>query len=214
MTGQVLMTLDETIRNMVHYYPGLHYSRIAALDHLFCVGGSGYRWRRGVLKPFRLEREEPMDRLLAEQDRMNRMTDWEKSMMASWFKEEAEKIKYVHQHEQAIIAGTMHYSLMGWRGFFPMSPWHDGILCRVPADVRSSWLAGAVEVAELILDFDTNFGMAYVGEDRERHRTEAMLNAEIARRALDDLRGRFPGCTAPTGLGRDGLSWSPQDRPR
>jgi hypothetical protein len=209
------MTLDETIRDCVHFYPSLFESRISALDHLYCVLGNGYDWQDGVLvergtyKPF-----EPMVRLEHQrQAREEEFSDALSGVLSDWYVKRAAVIRRVHENEQAIVTGAMNYTLVGKHGFYPLTaiscPRH---LSEVPDDVQPDWLAGAVEVAELIIAFGEHFDRAFVvGEfedDTDRRRENAQANAAVAKVVLADLRARFPGCSAPPGLGLAGLTWN------
>ena len=43
------MTVEQTLQVMTDKYPTIFYNRQTCLNHLFCVIGNGYDWKKGEL---------------------------------------------------------------------------------------------------------------------------------------------------------------------
>lgn len=200
-------TLNDTIRYGIHYYPMLLGSRIARLDHLYCVLGGGYDWVRGELVSWSASQptEAPEERLIEWLGSPD-MAGLDPAYIERIHGERMREIRYAHDNEDALVLGQLDYTLTGWRGFYPFGEDRTlANLCCVPDDVKPDWLAGAVEVAELVIAYGELEAPPGEHEESFASAESRRANAETATLVLRSLRRRFPGCSAPPGLGRAGL---------
>lgn len=171
------LTLRETIKHSVHYYPTLSPSRAFVLNHLFCTNGNGFAWINGRLVEHRPRYDDP---LLRDAWDTEGLPEGTAKTFARLNAKRRERVLTVHAVEDQIVDGEV--SLRELPDFSQLCRF--SALCCVPDDVQPDWLAGALEVAQLIVELIVELG--------ERESTpERAVNAAKARDVIAELRGRF-----------------------
>jgi hypothetical protein len=152
------MKLESMIRRMILRHPSIFSNRARALDHLFCVNGTGMKWQDGEIT-YEPGFEDRKTRSRQRQDYIDMCAKHDKDAKerAETIAREKQMFAYIDKHIRALCHNADLNWLPPWEEFPPI---HDASfypLCQyanlvnVPDDAKPDWLAGAIEVCELIL---------------------------------------------------------------
>lgn len=173
------MTVETTIQRMFDNYPDLFATRKDCYNHLFCVIGNGYEWKRGQIVECDDEYDKPEESIIQEE-----YDDYASACLAPMAMQSEENIKK-HDERMQLLQKASGMKTGPCNGFdeegFPMknSPWavhHEecdscrqicpldvkmrwypisefSLIKRIPADIKPDWKA-AVEECRLMLEQD------------------------------------------------------------
>ena len=134
------MTVETTIQWMFDNYPDLFATRKECYNHLFCVIGNGYVWKRGQIVRCD-EYDKPEESTIQEE-----YDDYASACLAPVARQSEENIKK-HDAEMEILrrAGVKEPF------WYPISEF--SLIKRIPADIKPDWKA-AVEECKAMLKED------------------------------------------------------------
>jgi len=149
-----MATLKHTIYIMVTGYPELFPHRVAALDHLFCVIGNGYDWKKGQLVYYKREKVRKYAPQLP--------SIFEEFITNDKLPPEISNLPIVQnilkKHEQALetvknakkIATPFYYA--GVPKDYKFYPWDKdySTIFNLPEDITPDWLEGVNETKKLL----------------------------------------------------------------
>lgn len=130
------MTVETTIQRMFDRYPDLFSDRKECLNHLFCVIGNGYKWKRGQIVECGADEEiEP-------------------------FIIEAENRDYAAQAAEHTVAKQSEENIKKWNERKALYPhcykfeWYPlceySLINNIPDDAKPDWKAAADECRKLL----------------------------------------------------------------
>ena len=136
------MTVETTIQRMFDRYPDLFSTRKECYNHLFCVIGNGYEWKRGQIVECGVDEEiEPL--LIEEENR-----------------------DYAAQASEHTVAKQSKENIARWndrKAMYPMAyefKWYPlcefSLINEIPDDVKPDWKAAAEECKDLLRKDGTN----------------------------------------------------------
>ena len=153
------MKPERTLQKMYDEYPHLFPCRQQALDHLFCVIGNGYEWKKGELvyrkELYYYDRE--LDERVEipfendnEPDIISKapMTDEEYEIEHQEWIEETVELK-CRLNKRITREEALKVTLENCHKWYPISKNHSYI-CNLPDDITPEWKALAEECKEML----------------------------------------------------------------
>ena len=153
------MKPERTLQKMYDEYPQLFPTRHHALDHLFCVIGNGYEWKKGELVDYKelYYYDSELDELVEipfenddESDIVSKspMTDEEYEIEHQKWIEERVDLK-CRFNKRITREEALKVTLENCHKWYPISKNHSYI-CNLPDDITPEWKSLAEECKEML----------------------------------------------------------------
>lgn len=136
------MTVETTIQRMFDNYPDLFATRRDCYNHLFCVIGNGYEWKRGQIVEY--GEDEELESFVEEAEQRDYAAQ---SAEFSKAKQTEENIKKKEDWRKLLVSNGVPESMTVDK-WYPVCEF--SLIKCIPADIKPDWKEAVEECKEML----------------------------------------------------------------